>query len=152
MRTDIFSHHSIFGRIGPAWWADHIGRFNVMIIMAGVTTIFVFALWIPARSNAALVLFAILFGFTSGTIVSMAPPIVAQMSDVRQIGIRTGTVFTFVAIAVLAGNPIAGALIVADNGSYVKCQIFAGCVMAGGSVFFVLARVKLAGSSMRTKV
>lgn len=152
MRTDICSHHSIFGRIGPAWCADHIGRFNVMITMAFVTTIFVLALWIPANSNAALILFAILFGFTSGTIVSMAPPIVAQISDVRQIGVRTGTVFTFIAISVLVSNPIAGALIVADNGSFVKCQIFAGCVMAAGSVFFLLARVKLAGSSLRTKV
>lgn len=123
-----------------------------MIVMAFVTAIFVLALWIPAGSNAALIMFAILFGFTSGTIVSMAPPIVAQVSDMRQIGIQTGTVFTFVGIAVLAGNPIAGALIVADNGSYHKCQIFAGCMMTGGTVVFVSARANLAGWSLRTKV
>lgn len=54
-----------------------LGRFNVMIAMAIITTVLVFAIWIPASSNAGIVVFAALFGFTSGTIVSMAPALVA---------------------------------------------------------------------------
>src|SRR3954466_1542431 len=103
-----------------------------MITMAIITTVLVLAMWISASSNAGIMVFAALFGFTSGSIVSMVPALVAQISDVRQIGVRTGTMFTIISIAVLISNPIAGALVVQDHGEYVKLQVFAGCMMAGG--------------------
>jgi MFS family permease len=92
--------------------------------MAIITTILVLGMWIPASSNAALVVFASFFGFTSGSIVSITPALVAQISDVRQIGVRTGPIFTIVSIAVLISNPMAGALVVADNGGFLKLQVF----------------------------
>jgi MFS family permease len=142
-----------YRRTIPAYAADRfLGRFNVMIAMAITTTVLVFAIWIPASSNAGIVVFAALFGFTSGTIVSMAPALVAQISDVRRIGVRTGTMFTIMSIAVLISNPIAGALVVQDHGGYVKLQVFAGCMMAGGSVFLVLTRIKLTGFNLRVKI
>ncbi len=148
----ILNASSIFGRTLPAYFADKFGRFNVMIVMAVTTTILVLGMWIPASNNAAIITFAALFGFTSGALVSMAPALIAQISDVRQIGVRTGTVFTFVAIAVLAGNPIGGALVTADHGGFVKAQIFTGVMMAAGCVFFVLARIKLVGFKLTTVV
>ena len=151
--VSILNAASIFGRTLPAYAADrYVGRFNVIIVMAFTTTIIVLALWIPASSNAAIIVFAIVFGFTSGTMVSMLPALVAQISDVREIGVRTGTIFSIVAIAVLVSNPIAGALIVADNGGFIKLQVFAGCMMMGGSVFLTLARIQLAGFKLKTKI
>ena len=151
--VSILNAASVFGRTMPAYAADQfLGRFNVLIVMAVITTILVLGMWIPASSNAAIILFAAFFGFTSGTIVSMAPALVAQISDVRQIGVRTGTIFTIVSIAVLVSNPIAGALIVADNGGFIKLQVFAGCMMAGGSVVLIMSRIKLAGFNITAKV
>ena len=151
--VSILNAASIFGRTLPAYAADrYLGRFNVLIAMAIVTTILVLGMWIPASSNAALIVFAALFGFASGTIVSMAPAVIAQISDVRQIGVRTGTIFTFVSISVLVSNPIAGALVVADHGGFIKLQVFSGCMMVGGSVFLILARIKLTGFSWTVKV
>jgi MFS family permease len=151
--VSILNGASIFGRTLPAYAADRfVGRFNIMIVMAIITTILVLGMWIPASSNAAIIVFAALFGFTSGSIVSITPALVAQISDVRQIGVRTGTIFTIVSIAVLVSNPIAGALVVADNGGFLKLQVFAGCMMIGGCVFLVLARIKLAGFNLTAKV
>ena len=123
-----------------------------MLIMMFVTMILMLALWIPASSNAAIIVFACLFGFTSGSLVSIAPALVAQISDVRQIGVRTGTLFTFIALAVLAGSPIGGQLVIVDNGSYVKLQIFGGVMAAAGSVVFLACRVKLAGWNPAVKI
>ena len=117
-----------------------------------LTMILMLALWIPASSNAAIIVFASLFGFTSGSIVSLAPALVAQISDVREIGVRTGTLFTFIALAVLAGSPIGGQLVIEDNGSYVKLQIFGGVMTAAGSVIFVACRIKLAGARLMVKI
>ena len=60
--------------------------------------------------------------------------------------------FTIMSIAVLISNPIAGALVVQDHGGYVKLQVIAGCMMAGGSVFLVLTRIKLTGFNLRVKI
>jgi MFS family permease len=151
--VSILNAASVFGRTLPAHVADrYVGRFNILITMAITTTVLVLGMWIPASSNAALVVFAALFGFTSGSIVSITPALVAQISDVRQIGVRTGTIFTIVSIAVLISNPIAGALVTADHGGFLKLQVFAGAVMVGGCFFLVLARIKLAGLQLTTKV
>ena len=144
--------HSVFGRTIPPALADRFGRFNVMVIMAYLAAIIVLAIWIPTHSNAANVVFSALFGFASGSIVSLAPALIAQISDVRQIGVRSGSMFTLVAVAVLVGSPIGGALITDDHGKFTRLQLFAGCMMLGGSTFIVCCRVKLAGFGLTTKV
>lgn len=156
VRPPIFTpanpHCSILGRTIPAALADKYGRFNVLIIMSWLTTIFTLAIWIPADDNKTLWIFAAFFGFSSGTIVSMSPALVAQISDVREIGIRTGTMYTFVAVAVLIGNPIGGSLVTEHHTNYVRLQIFAGCLMAGGSVVLMASRVALSGWKLAVKV
>lgn len=132
---------SIFGRILPGWLGDRLGRFNVMIVTTYLTTLLVFVLWIPGKSNAAIIVFAALFGFTSGTFVSMIPALVVQITkDMRTIGVRNGSNFFIISLAALTGNPIAGALITMDNGGYLYLQIFCGVTMFVGSSFFLMAR------------
>lgn len=82
---------SIFGRTLPGFVADRLGRYNVMIVTSFLSTILVLALWLPARGNVAYILFAAFYGFSSGAFVSLAPALIAQISDIRQIGVRTGT-------------------------------------------------------------
>ena len=109
-------------------------------------------LWLPSKSNAPYILFAAFFGFSSGAFVSLAPALVAQISDVRQIGLRTGSMFAAISVAALVGNPIAGQLVSEEDGDYLHLQIFCGVMMLGGSCVFVLARMSLAGVSLRKKI
>ena len=132
--------HSIFGRIISGRFADVFGRFNVMLATTLVTAILVLALWLPASGPAALIVFAILFGYTSGTYVANTPAVVAQISDIRAIGVRNGTNFFFVSFAALIGNPIAGALIARDRGGYRYMQAFCGATMMLGFALFIAAR------------
>ena len=150
--VSILNAASVFGRTLPAGLADKYGRFNVLVIAMVITTVLVLGMWIPASNNATIIAFAALFGFSSGSIVSVIPACVAQLSDVRQIGVRTGTLFSFVSVAVLAGSPIGGQLIIADAGKYVKLQIFAGVMMSAGSVAFVVLRMILAEWKIMVKV
>ena len=91
------------------------------------------------------ILFSAFYGFSSGALVSLAPALVAQISDIRQIGVRTGSMFMVVSVAALVGNPIGGALLTEDHGDYLHLQIFCGIMMAAGSFVFIAARVSLAG-------
>jgi MFS family permease len=131
---------SIFGRVLPGIIADKFGRFNVMIVTTAFSTIIVLGLWLPSASNAPIIVFCVLYGFSSGAFVSMLPSLVAQISPIREIGVRNGTIFLCVAFAGLTGNPIGGALLSNGHGSFLHMQIFCGVTMAAGTCTFVAAR------------
>ncbi|KAL8735649.1 MAG: hypothetical protein Q9166_000818 [cf. Caloplaca sp. 2 TL-2023] len=139
---------SIFGRTIPGYIADKSGRFNTMIATSILSTLLVLSLWLPASGNVPYILFAALYGFSSGAFVSLAPALVAQISDIRQIGVRTGSMFAVISVATLVGNPIGGALVSHERGAYRDLQIFCGVMMAAGSVIFVAARWSLEGWKM----
>lgn len=121
-----------------------------MILMCLFTAVIVLALWLPATGNAPIIVFAALYGFGSGAyalndysflerprltttrFVSLAPSVIAQISDVRQIGVRTGTLFAIISVAALISNPIGGALITRWDGKYTGLQIFAGVLTMSG--------------------
>ena len=143
---------SLFGRILPGWIADRVGRFNVMIFTSFFSGIIVLALWCHAHTNASVIVFAALFGFSSGAFVSISPALVAQISDVRQIGVRNGSLFAVISVAALTGSPIAGAISTHQHGRFDGLQIFAGSFMLVGALFFTAARISLAGFKVGVKV
>ncbi|CAD0094615.1 unnamed protein product [Aureobasidium mustum] len=148
----ILNGASFFGRVLPGVAADKIGRYNVMTIMMAFAGILILALWLPAASNAPIIVFAALYGFGSGSFVSLAPSLVAQISDVREIGVRNGTVFAIISFAALCSNPIGGALITRWEGEYTGLQIFGGIMALSGACTILAARIVLAGTKIAAKV
>lgn len=123
-----------------------------MIVTSLLSAILVLALWIPARGNTPIILFAAFYGFSSGAFVSLAPALIAQISDIRQIGLRTGTMFAVISVAALTGSPIGGALTSREGGEYRNLQIFCGVMMLGGATMFMAARWSVAGWGLGAKV
>ena len=148
----ILNGASFFGRVLPGIAADKLGRYNTMTIMMLFTSIIVLALWLPASSNAPIIVFAALYGFGSGSFVSLAPSLVAQISDVREIGVRNGTVFAIISFAALCSNPIGGALITRWEGEFTGLQVFGGVMAFGGACTILGARVVLGGLRPGVKV
>lgn len=103
-----------------------------MILITLLSTIVTLAVWIPSASShsaAAIIVFTAVFGFASGGFVSLVTPLVAQISDIRQIGVRTGVALAVMSFGALTGSPIAGAIVQRDDGGYLGLQIFCGCCM-----------------------
>jgi len=125
----------------------------MMVLTTYLSSILVLALWLPSRSNAPAIVFSALYGFGSGAFVSLAPALVAQISDVRQVGVRNGTFFAVIAVAALTGNPIGGALVPdVVHGSFTRLQVFCGVVMIAGATAFVAARCCVGGVGIFKKV
>lgn len=61
-----------------------------------------------------LLLFICLFGLTSGTALSLFPPVLSQITPNDKIGARIGACYSLLAIASLLGGPISGTLIGSD--------------------------------------
>lgn len=125
-----------------------------MILITLLSTIVTLAVWIPAsNSTAAIVVFTAIFGFSSGGFVSLMTPLIAQISDIRQIGTRTGTAMAVMSIGGLTGSPIAGAIVQAQGGSYLGLQLFCGCCMLASVLVYFGARwAQVKGLKLSAKV
>jgi MFS family permease len=120
-----------------------------MICVSYLSAVLCLALWIPARSNAAIIVFAAIYGFSSGGFVSLGPAIIAQISNLEELGIRLGTYFAIISIAALISNPIGGALVPnPEEDSFWKMQVFAGVMMAAGSTGYVIVWTYLSKKSL----
>ncbi|UNI17429.1 hypothetical protein JDV02_003772 [Purpureocillium takamizusanense] len=136
---------SIFGRIIPGIVADKLGRYNVMVIITFVSALFCLAVWTPVTNTAGILVFMVIFGFSSGGFISLGPTCIAQISDIREIGTRVGTAFAIQSFGALTGSPIAGAIVQAQHGSYLGLQLFCGFSMLAGSIVLLGARFAQAG-------
>lgn len=152
--SDEFSltRHSIFGRIIPGALADKVGKFNMQSLWCVIAGILVLALGLPASNNAAYITFAAFYGFASGAFVSLLPAQMAQISKVEEIGVRVGVIFCCISFAGLVGNPIAGAIVVADKGDYWGLNVFSGVMLISGAAMFVVTRMYIAQWKVFAKV
>lgn len=123
-----------------------------MIFIAGLSAVVSLALWIPGKSSAAIIVYAVIFGFSSGGFISLSPALIAQISDVRQIGIRTGIAYAVQSFGGLTGSPIAGAITSSQNGAFLGLQIFCGVVMSVSVVIYLFARTTQVGLKLAVKV
>lgn len=139
---------SIFGRTVPNAIADKVGRFNMMIVMSTFTTIVLLGLWLPATGNVPLIIFAALFGIGSGAGIGLTPALCAGISPMKDIGVRTGTIFAVSSIAALTGSPLGGRIITDSKGDFKNTIIFAGISCAIGTVLFLSARIVVGGVKM----
>jgi MFS family permease len=154
--ASILSAASIFGRTFSGYFADRLGRFNMMIICTFVCCVITLVLWLPARSNSAAILaYTVLFGFWSGSAISLPPVCVAQISKTEDFGKRYGTTYFLVSLGTLLAIPIGGGLLRAQvppggKENYSALIIFCGVIYFFACLLFVLARC--AGPGRKTKV
>lgn len=145
----ILNSASVFGRIIPNIVALRIGPFNTFLPCVLITAILIFCV-IPITSPAAIIVWNVLFGFFSGSFVSLPPTIVVHMTKNRAlIGTRMGMTFAFASIGVLIGSPIAGAIL--DSSGFTNVWIYGGCLAAGGFILFTGSRVAMYGPNLMKK-
>lgn len=140
----ILNAGSLFGRLFSGILGDKVGRYNVFIIVCYLSGIWILALWLPSSSDAAILAFAVLFGFFSGAYVSLITPLVMQISPMAELGFRSGIVMCITAIGGLTTNPINGAIIDGSSG-WNGLKIFSGVFCLAGTSFVVVARIKKTG-------
>ncbi|KAK7059614.1 MFS general substrate transporter [Favolaschia claudopus] len=121
------------GRTIPMYYADILGLFNVLIPMTIISGGLAFA-FLGATSNAGLIVFAILYGFFSGGVVSTAAPASASFSrNVGEIGTRMGTINFITSFSMLTGNPISGAILHPPEYTWVPPIVFSGVTVLAGA-------------------
>ncbi|CAZ82643.1 unnamed protein product [Tuber melanosporum] len=155
----ILNAGSVFGRWLPGLVADKIGRFNTMIITVTFCLVTTLALWLPSAhmhggdqggTKALMVVFALMYGFGSGSGISLTPVCVGQICETREYGRKYGTCYFFVSFGTLTGIPIAGQIVHSTNDQFTGLILFTAASYIAAGVFFVAARVAGAGAGLRT--
>lgn len=138
----------------PGWLGDRYGRFNTTIAFTFFSVALVLGVWIGAPWEDGRIAFAALYGFGSGTFVSMVPTLVAQICpDMSQLGLYLGAVYLVIAPSVLIAQPVGGELSEAasrqSRDRYVWLKVFCALGMLVGVVGFIAARAAYLGHTRR---
>jgi MFS family permease len=143
---------SVFGRVFPGWYADIIGPFNANMISVVVTIVACFGIWLPVgHTTPGLVVFALLFGFASGSNISLVPVAIGRLCRTQEYGRYYATCYTIVSIACLIGIPIAGKILTACHGHYWGLIVTTGSIYVAALVAFMGAKVAAVGWNVRAK-
>lgn len=87
--------------------------------------------------------FVVVFGFASGSNISLTPVCVGQLCETRDYGQYYATCYTIVSVGCLTGVPIAGEIIERDGGQYWGLIVFTGCCYVGAFGAFAIARAQM---------
>ncbi|KAF7188417.1 Riboflavin transporter MCH5 [Pseudocercospora fuligena] len=155
----ILNAGSTLGRWLPGLLADKVGRFNAMLASLSLCMVSTVALWLPATvlsssenaegSKTAVlgltIIYCILFGFGSGSNISLTPVCVGMLCKTEEYGRYYSTCYVFVAVGTLTGIPIAGALIEACDGAFWGVALFTGLCYIVALIAFTVIRVRKVG-------
>ncbi|KAF2767929.1 MFS general substrate transporter [Teratosphaeria nubilosa] len=135
----ILNAASIFGRVIPNFLADKTGPLNMLIPCSAISALLAYC-WIAIDSKAGVIVFAILYGFFSGTFVSLPPTTVVSLSpSLSVVGTRMGMSFAFAGFGILVGNPVAGAIL--TSSTWLGVQLFCATSVAAATTCVVVARL-----------
>jgi MFS family permease len=147
----ILNAGSFFGRFFAGALADMIGRMNTLILSLALCVASCFGLWLPAgESTIMIIVFAVIFGFVSGSNLSLSPVCVGQMCKTENYGRYYATCWMVVAFGTLTGLPIAGQILTANGGAYWGLITFAGLSYAAAMFCLMAARVLAVGWKVTT--
>lgn len=157
----ILNAASCVGRCVAGDLADRFGRYNTMIVSLFLCTISVLCFWLSdvyllnLSNDALLVVFVLLFGFVSGSNVSLTPICLGQLCETQEYGRYYASCFTVVAFGVLGSIPIARGLLEAVEATgkerYWGVALFTGVSYIAALLCFIWVRIKVKGWGWTTK-
>lgn len=157
----ILNAASCFGRLTSGTLGDRFGHYNTMIVSLFFCAVSVFAFWIPdiltqdLTSPALLIVFVILFGFVSGSNVSLTPICLGQLCGINDYGRYYASCYTVVAFGVLISLPAAGGILdavdVESKDKYWGVAVFTGLNYVAALMCFIWVRTRVKWWDWRSK-
>lgn len=148
----IFNAGSTLGRIAPNALSDRTGPFNLLAPCAVITGVLMFCM-IAVKSEAAIIVVALLVGFCSGVFIAM-PPVcfIALIKDKSRIGTRVGMGFSIAALGLLIGGPAGGSILgTKDPLNWAGLWSFGGVSACVAGVVYAALRVARGGFKLNVK-
>ncbi|KAK3385387.1 major facilitator superfamily domain-containing protein [Podospora didyma] len=141
----IISGGSGFGRLAAGIISDKIGRFNTMIFTTVFSIITTFGVWLLVETYRMWLfyLFAAMFGFGTGCVISVGPICVGQLTKPSKFGQFYGTSYSVVSFSALMCIPLS-AVILDGLGTTGFILVFGGVLLIALGAF-LMARLAIQG-------
>lgn len=127
------------GRPPTGYFSDSIGRIN----MAGLTTlscaIFIFAIWVPAKTYGVLIFYALIGGTVSGTFWATIGPVAVEVVGLQDLPSALNLEWLVIVLPCTFSEPIA-LEIIGDTGNFLGTQLFTGFMYAAAAVCMLFLR------------
>jgi MFS family permease len=111
----LISGGSALGRVVLGSLADTIGRVNTLFIGTFIAGFICLTCWIFANNFAVLVVFVIVYGFSSGAYISTFPALASDLFKDYNVASINGFLYASRALPYLIGSPIAYAILDASS-------------------------------------
>ncbi|KAJ2906326.1 monocarboxylate permease-like protein [Zalerion maritima] len=136
----ILNGASLPGRIIPGVLADKFGRLNILFA-SGLSTGIVILCWNQATTDAGIIVYAVVFGFCSGAIISGGSvALTVATADPTKTGTYLGMGMATVSIAVLITPPINGAIL-DQYGGFSQISTMNGILCLGGTAGILVTKM-----------
>lgn len=128
------------GRVLLGLLADKWGAINIMLIGMLFTSLFSLVLWPLSTNFSSLIVFSIIYGFVSGSYMSLLSVISSQLFGLQNIATTNGLLYVAVGIPCFLGNPIATFLLAYGFYSVI---LFSGISGLIGTLFILHLKYQL---------
>jgi MFS family permease len=128
-------------KIFLGYWADRVGRLNMLSLCCVLSAICVFGLWlIPSRDT--FISFVVLYGVFSGPIIALLPTCVVELFGIQNYQSATQFMYFSRGIGNLLGSPIAGLFVkqLTQPANFRNAIIYNGVLLVANSVCFLAVR------------
>jgi MFS family permease len=98
---------SLVGRFAIGWMADRLGRVKTLMLMQALMGLS-YLIWAVAQDRWVFAFFAVWFGLSYGSIVSLLPAICMDLFGGKAVAAIIGTLYTGAALGNLLGPVLAG--------------------------------------------
>lgn len=117
--------------------SDRLGRINMATLMTASCGVFCLALWVPARSYALLLIFAVFAGFGCGTFWGTVSAVTAEVVGLQRLPTAFGVICVSLVAPTTFAEPIGLGLVSASG--YRTSQVFVGLmfILAASSAWFL---------------
>ena len=134
---------SILGRVIPNLLTPAFGAVNMSLLTAFMLAVAAFSFSVVGTLAELLVVTAV-YGFWTGAFFSLQPTVFMILTkDKNVVGTRIGYGFAIMAIGLLVGTPIAGALL--DSFGYTSGWYWAGGTIVAGCCVLGITRIQVGG-------
>jgi MFS family permease len=132
---------SLVGRFAIGWLADRLGRAQTLVLLQ-LSMGLSYLLWVVAGGPVLLVLFALWFGLSYGSIVSLLPAICMDHFGGRSVASVVGALYSGAAVGNLLGPVLAGAAF--DHWGHYH-GVMAVCLLLGLAATWATRRMQQTG-------
>ncbi|KAJ2083212.1 hypothetical protein GGI09_007405 [Coemansia sp. S100] len=141
--SSILNAGSIAGRILVGLLADRIGPLNTLFISLFVSNLAILTIWLPFKSLGPLIAAALIFGFASGSVVSLVPVVTANLFGVQRLASILGLLFFSYTLGSLVCSPVGGALLdkYGHGTNYTPLIIYDGAFFSAATLLLGVLRM-----------